>query len=135
MSWSDSEQTGARRTLSYDKNTAMIGQVRLDYDSPEGIWPSIKVHTNVLFYGTTTRTVEEIVGLSQTGATNMCNATGAQESTYKVSVKTVFGVAAELLFESYNKTTTMRRVDPSGQYAVTVTTTSQTTDGTEHPVG
>lgn len=133
MSWGGKLSNG-EYVVSYDVTKAQIGQVRVDYDSPEGVWPQYHYHYNALFFGTTTRTVTKIVGLSEAAAKALCDATGATQSTYKVSKKGPAPYQAELLFESYSKVTTMQRVDASGQYHVTVTETSTVTDGTEYPV-
>lgn len=133
MSWGG-EKTGGRYVVSHDVTKAQIGQVRVDYDSPEGVWPQYHVHGNWLFFGTTTRTVTKVVGLSFSAAQTMCNASGATQSIYKVSTKGSAVAPAELLFESYSKVTTMQRVDASGQYHVTITEASTVTDGTEYPI-
>lgn len=133
MGWG-SELTGARYTVSYDVTKAQIGQVRVDYDSPEGSFPIYHLHYNALFFGTTTRKVTKVVGLSEAEAKKLCDATGATASTYMVSVKGIAPAVAELLFEKTSKATTMARVDASGQYQVTITETTTVTDGTEHSI-
>lgn len=130
MGWGN-ELKGARYTVSYDVTKAQIGQVRVDYDSPEGSWPEYHVHGNWLFFGTTTRKVTKVVGLSESAATTMCEAYGATASVYKISEKGPAVAPAQLLFEAQSKTTTMARVDASGQYQVTITETNTITDGTE----
>ena len=130
MSWGG-EVSGARYVVSHDVTKAQIGQVRVDYDTPEGVWPEYHVHGNWLFFGTHTRTVTKVVGLNYQSAYNMCHANGATQSTYKVSQKGSPIAPAEVLFESYSKTTTMQRVDASGQYHVTITEASTVTDGNE----
>lgn len=134
MGWGSEELLGARYTVSYDVTKAQIGQVRVDYDSPEGSWPQYHLHYNALFFGTTTRKVTKVVGLSETAAKNMCDETGATVSTYMVSVKGTGPAVAELLFEKTSKQTTMARVDASGQYQVTITETTTVTDGHEVPI-
>lgn len=133
MSWGEAKGNG-RYVVSHDVTKAQIGQVRVDYDSPEGTSPSYHVHGNWLFFGTTTRTVTKVVGLSYDAAYSLCHATGATQSIYKVSQKGVAVAPAELLFESYSKVTTMQRVDASGQYHVTITEASTVTDGKEFTV-
>lgn len=133
MSWGE-EKDGGRYVVSHDVTKAQIGQVRVDYDSPEGSWPEYHVHGNWLFFGTTTRTVTKVVGLSYAKAYEMCHAQGATQSIYKVSVKGAAIAPAEVLFESYSKVTTMQRVDASGQYHVTITEASTVTDGTEYSI-
>ena len=52
-------------------------------------------------------------------------------STWKTSTKSLGVVSVSIPFEAYTKTPTMRRVDPSGQYAVEIVEVSTVTDGTE----
>lgn len=133
MSWGGKLENG-EYVVSYDVTKAQIGQVRVDYDSPEGVWPQYHYHYNELFFGTTTRKVTKIVGLSEVAAKAMCEASGATKSIYKISEKGVAPATAQLLFEAESKVTAMQRVDASGQYHVTVTETTTVTDGTEYPV-
>jgi len=82
----------------------------------------------VSFFGTTTRTTTEYVGLTQGEAEEMVNATGAQSSTYEWITKSigVDGFFARAYIETASKTTSARRVDASGQFHVTVVETTTT---------
>ena len=97
MSWG-AEKTGGRYVVSHDVTKAQIGQVRVDYDSPEGSWPEYHIHGTWLFFSTTTRTVTKVVGLSYDKSIEMCNAEGATQSIYIVSQKGLGIAPAELLF-------------------------------------
>lgn len=128
MAWNE---TGCEVLVAKNVQKACIAQKQVDYDSGEGSFPRIRAFGDVWFFATITRTVTEIYGLTKSGALNKVNATGANSSTWKTSTKTIGGVAVSIPFESYVKTTSMRRVDPSGQYAVEIVETSTQTDGTE----
>lgn len=128
MAWNT---TGCEVLISKNVQKACIAQKQVDYDSGEGSFPRIRAFGDVWFFATITRTIKERYGLTKAGAETLVNATGANSSTWKTSTKSIGGVAVSIPFEAATKTTSMRRVDPSGQYAVTVEETTTVTDGTE----
>lgn len=128
MAWNT---TGCEVLVAKNVQKACIAQKQIDYDSGEGSFPRIRAFGDVWFFATITRTVTEIYGLTKAGALNKVNETGANSSTWKTSTKYVGGVGVSIPFEAHTKTTSMRRVDPSGQYAVEIVETSTKTDGTE----
>lgn len=128
MAWNE---TGCEVLVAKNVQKACIAQKQIDYDSGEGSFPRIRAFGDVWFFATITRTVKERYGLTKEGAEKLVGADGANTSTWKTSTKYVGGVGVSIPFESYVKTTSMRRVDPSGQYAVEIVETSTVTDGTE----
>lgn len=127
MSWGN-DTTAGTYLVSKDITKGLLNQQRVDYETPAGQWPSYKVHSNVVFFGTTTRTVTKHVGLTKSAAEALVTAN--TKSTYAVGQKTILTCVVDFLFERVSKRATLQRVDASGQYHVTVEETSVATDGT-----
>lgn len=128
MSWLST--AGAGIMTEQDVSRSCMGQQRIDFDSPEGSNPSYHIHGIVLFFGVTTRTTTEYRGLTLSAAQAKATALG-NASTYAVFEKQFgsTGFYAQLLVEETSRTVSIRRVDASGQYAVTVVETSVTMPG------
>ena len=115
-----------RITVSKSVAKQCIAQKEVNYDSGEGTVPRVKIRGMFLVFVKTTQTTTTVCGLSQTEAEGYLNATDATASTWTSAWLMKHGVMLyEVPYESYSKTTTMRRVDPSGQYAVEIVETSQ----------
>lgn len=114
-----------------DKTTkAMIADKAVDVDD---------VQRRVLFFAKTRTIFKECRGLTYTAAKACVDAQGAQDSRWKLSRKIVYQsifktVYAEITFESFSRTTSLRRVDDSGQYCVTTEESTTETDGEERPI-
>lgn len=129
MAW----KTTSDAIVISDKTTkAMIADKRVDVDIPGAI--EYHVHGNVLFFATTRMVVKERRGLTYAGAKAYVDATGSQESQWKSSIKRLSVAVVDIPFESFSRTTSMRRVDDSGQYVVTIEENTTVTDGEEHPI-
>ena len=123
--------TGCTVVVEKGKSKACIAQKTVDYDSGEGTFPRYRAQGEVWFFATMTRTVTTIYGLTKAGAEAIVNDASNNVSTWKTSTKYLGVVSVSIPFEAYTKTPTMRRVDPSGQYAVEIVEVSTVTDGTE----
>ena len=123
MAWGSG--TG-RITVSKSVSKQCIAQKEVNYDSGENTAPRIKVHGIFLVFVKATQTVTTIRGLSKAAAENLVNAADATASRWNAAWAAVNGVKLfEIPYESYSKTTSMRMVDPSGQYEVEITETEQ----------
>lgn len=123
MAWG----TGTDRiTVSKSVAKQCIAQKEVNYDSGEGTSPRVQFQRMFVVFVKTTQTVTTIRGLSKAEAENLVNAADATASQWNAAWATYNGVSLfEIPYESYSKTTSMRLVDPSGQYEVEITETSQ----------
>lgn len=122
--------TGCTVLVEQGVSKACIARKTVDYDSGEGSFPRYRATGEVWFFATMTRTVTNVYGLTKAAAQGYVS--NGSASTWKTSTKTVVpGCSVSIPFESYSKTTSARRVDPSGQYAVEIVEVSTVTDGTE----
>ena len=113
-------------TVTKSASKQCIAQKEVNYDSGEDTAPRIKIHKMFLVFVKATQTVTTIRGLSKAEAENLVNAADATASRWSAAWAAVNGVNLfEIPYESYSKTTSMRLVDPSGQYDVEITETAQ----------
>ena len=113
-------------TVTKSVSKQCIAQKEVNYDSGEDTAPRIKVHGIFLVFVKATQTVTTKRGLSKEAAESLVNAADATASRWNAAWAAVNGVKLfEIPYESYSKTTSMRLVDPSGQYEVEITETEQ----------
>ena len=125
MAWNS---TGCRINQSQSVSTVLIAQKQLSYEF--GIKEPYEIkEATVGVYGKSIQTTTTIRGLSHEGALAKVNATDAIHFEMATYNKVVYQgsprtVTTAIDYEKRSKTTSMRRVDNSGQYEVEIVETS-----------
>lgn len=98
MAWTS---TGTGEILvSKDVSKFCLAQRRVDYDNGEDAAIRYRVHGDVWFFATTTRTVKVVRGLTRAAAEGMTTAAGANASTWNYYIEFLLRVSVNSSYSS-----------------------------------